>query len=105
MLRQPVHAASARQCDTAMLTAATRLVPYNHAAHHAHIQFICKDVYGGSDYLPDNLLQYSRDDQKVVRVLEASEGRDVLGIGEPAHCSQCRRDVQPQPAMTAAAAS
>jgi hypothetical protein len=65
-----------------MLTAATRLVPYNHAAHHAQIAFICKDVYGGSDYLPDNLLQYSRDDQKVVRVLEAAEGQDVLGIGK-----------------------
>lgn len=65
-----------------MLMAATRLVPYNHAAHHAQVEFICKDVYGGTDYLPDNVLQYSRDDQKVVRVLEAAEEQKVLGIGE-----------------------
>lgn len=61
---------------------ATRLVSYSHAAHHAAIRFICKDVYGGTDYLPDHILRYSQDDQKVVRVLEKAESREVLGIGE-----------------------
>ena len=96
MLAKPAWAAAARQCDAAKPMAATRLVPYDHAAHHAQIQYICKDVYGGSDYLPDNLLQYSQDNQKVVRVLEAADDRDVLGIGEPAE--PCERRERHSPA-------
>lgn len=59
---------------------ALRLVPYCHAAHHAQIRHICKDVYGGTDYLPAEILDYSQDDRKVVRVLETAERRDVLGV-------------------------
>lgn len=50
----------------------------------AQVRYICKDVYGGTDYLPDNVLRYSQDEEKVVRVLERPESREVLGIGESA---------------------
>lgn len=68
---------------------ATRLVPYSHAAHHAQIRHICKDVYGGTDYLPAEILGYSQDNRKVVRVLETVERRDVLGVGELSAAAAC----------------
>ncbi len=65
------------------LVQALRPVNYSHARHHPQIQFICRDVYGGHDYLPAQLLKYSMDSEKAVVMLEDPQQQEgnLLGVG------------------------
>ena len=73
-----------------------QIVPYNHPQHFEQLRFICRDVYGGHDYLPNQALRYSRDSEKAVLALESAAAALLLGIGELAsHArSMCKTNGQ-----------
>ncbi len=73
-----VSSCSRSHCSS-MCPPHSQIVSYN-SRHFEQIKYICKDVYGGHDYLPDQVENYSRASDKAVLVLEGGAGT-VLGIG------------------------